>query len=84
MPHTRFGTTIPKHHDSFSSGIGIIPLRLLERLSGIHARRPQYASHPDHVWDILREGSKRARAVAAGTLAEVRSAMKIDYQRPPT
>jgi tryptophanyl-tRNA synthetase len=73
-----------------SAGIGCLDCKarladhLLERLSGIHARRPQYASHPDRVWDILREGSRRAEAVAAGTLAEVRSAMKIDYQRPPT
>ena len=31
----------------------------------IHARRPEYASRPDTVWDILKEGSRRAREVAA-------------------
>jgi tryptophanyl-tRNA synthetase len=73
-----------------SAGIGCLDCKarladhLLERLAGIHARRPQFAAHPDRVWDILREGSKRARGVAGATLAQVRSAMKIDYSRPPS
>ncbi|HXB54402.1 MAG TPA: tryptophan--tRNA ligase [Vicinamibacteria bacterium] len=72
-----------------SAGIGCLDCKarlanhLLERLSPIHARRPEFAAHPERVWDILHEGSKRARSVAEATLAEVRSAMKIDYQRPP-
>ena len=53
----------------------------LDRLSRIHERRPEYASRPDTVWDILREGSKRARAVAQATMDEVRTAMKIDYRK---
>jgi tryptophanyl-tRNA synthetase len=52
---------------------------LLERLKEIHARRPEYATRPDTVWDILREGSKKARAVADATMEEVRAAMKIAY-----
>jgi tryptophanyl-tRNA synthetase len=73
-----------------SAGIGCLDCKarladhLLERLAGIHARRPQYAAHPDRVWDVLHEGSKRARAAAGATLAQVRSAMKIDYPRPPS
>jgi tryptophanyl-tRNA synthetase len=55
---------------------------MLEKLAGVHARRPELAAHPDTVWDILIEGSKRARAVAEATLDEVRSAMKIRYERP--
>ena len=35
---------------------------------------------PDTVWDILREGSKRARQVAGETMDEVRAAMKTDYR----
>jgi hypothetical protein len=35
------------------------------------------------VWDILAEGSKRARAVAQVTMDEVRAAMKIRYDRAP-
>ena len=30
--------------------------------SEIHARRPEFAARPDTVWDILREGSRSARA----------------------
>jgi tryptophanyl-tRNA synthetase len=58
---------------------GRLTEHLLERLEGIHARRPEYASRPDTVWDILREGSKRARAVAQATMDDVRAAMKIRY-----
>jgi tryptophanyl-tRNA synthetase len=55
---------------------------MLERLSGIHARRPGFAKRPDTVWDILIEGSKKARRVAEATLEDVRGAMKIRYPRP--
>ena len=71
-----------------TAGIGCIDCKgkltdhMLERLEGIHARRPEFASRPDTVWDILREGSKRARAVAQATMDEVRTAMKIDYRTP--
>jgi tryptophanyl-tRNA synthetase len=54
---------------------------MLENLAGIHARRPEFASRPDTVWDILIEGSKKARETARATMDEVRSAMKIDYRK---
>ncbi len=68
-----------------SAGIGCLDCKarltehLLERLAEIHERRPEYAARPDTVWDILREGSKRARVVAQATMEDVRSAMKIRY-----
>jgi len=68
-----------------SAGIGCLDCKgrltehLLERLAGIHARRSEYAARPDTVWDVLREGSKQARAVAQATMDEVRAAMKIRY-----
>jgi tryptophanyl-tRNA synthetase len=52
---------------------------LLDRLREIHDRRPEYAARPDTVWDVLRDGAARARAVAAATLEEVRAAMRIKY-----
>jgi tryptophanyl-tRNA synthetase len=52
---------------------------VLARLTEVHARRPEFASRPDTVWDILLEGSKKARAVAQATMDSVRSAMKIKY-----
>jgi len=68
-----------------TAGIGCLDCKgkliehMLERLASVHARRPEYASRPDTVHDILFEGSKRARAVAQATMEEVRAAMKIDY-----
>jgi len=68
-----------------TAGIGCLDCKgrltdhLLERLSGIYARRAEYAARPDTVWDILREGAGRARAVAAATIDEVRAAMRIKY-----
>jgi tryptophanyl-tRNA synthetase len=55
---------------------------MLERLAGVHARRPELAKRPDTVWDILIEGSKKAREVAEATMEDVRGAMKIRYSRP--
>jgi tryptophanyl-tRNA synthetase len=68
-----------------SAGIGCLDCKgrltehVLERLASIHARRPEFSARPDTVWDVLREGSKRARAVAEATMDEVRAAMKIRY-----
>jgi tryptophanyl-tRNA synthetase len=68
-----------------SAGIGCLDCKgrlidhMLERLATIHARRPEFAGRPDTVWDILREGSRRAREVAGATMEQVRAAMKIGY-----
>ena len=72
-----------------SAGIGCLDCKarltdhVLERLAAIHARRPEFAARPDTVWDVLYEGSRRARAVAQATMDEVRAAMKIRYDRNP-
>ncbi|HXE96523.1 MAG TPA: tryptophan--tRNA ligase [Dongiaceae bacterium] len=52
---------------------------LLPELDDIRARRTEFAREPAEVMEMLREGSGAARSVAAQTLAEVRTAMKIDY-----
>jgi tryptophanyl-tRNA synthetase len=49
-------------------------------LDPIRARRAAVLAKPDHLRDILFEGSTRARAVAAKTMARVRDAMKISYK----
>ncbi|MCD5000929.1 tryptophan--tRNA ligase [Enterococcus saccharolyticus] len=48
-------------------------------LAPIRARREEFAKNPDHVMDILRQGSLAAEKVAAETLSEVKSAMGINY-----
>ncbi|KAF0215181.1 MAG: tryptophanyl-tRNA [Geobacteraceae bacterium] len=52
---------------------------LLPELEIIRARRKEFAKDPAYVMGILREGTAKARAVAARTLEEVRRAMQIDY-----
>ena len=34
---------------------------------------------PDYIYEVLKKGSEKARAVAAQTLSEVRNAMGIEY-----
>ena len=48
-------------------------------LDPIRERREAILSQPDRLREILFEGSRRARAVAAETMARVRDAVKISY-----
>jgi tryptophanyl-tRNA synthetase len=50
------------------------------RLDPIRERRAAVLAKPDRLKEILFEGSKRARAVAAETMARVRDAVKISYR----
>jgi tryptophanyl-tRNA synthetase len=50
---------------------------LLAYLKPIQDRRKELAARPDTVAGIIAEGSKKARAVAQQTLAEVNEAMKL-------
>ena len=52
---------------------------LEELLTPIRERRKEWEKDIPAVFDILKKGSEAARAVAAGTLADVRSAMRINY-----
>ena len=66
-------------------GLGDVKVKRLliailnETLDPICERRHAYEARIGEVYDILREGSLKARAAAAATLADVRRAMKIDY-----
>lgn len=40
-------------------------------------RRAALAANPDHVWDVLREGARRASLIAAQTIAEVKAAVGL-------
>lgn len=48
-------------------------------LAPIRDKRKMWEQHLSDVYDILRSGTTAARAVAAGTLRDVRHAMQIDY-----
>ena len=46
-------------------------------LAGLRERRAALAARPDDVWDVLRDGAQRARALAAATMDEVRAAIGL-------
>ncbi len=52
---------------------------LQEELEPIRTRRKEFEKDIPAIYDMLRKGCEDARAVAAATLDDVRSAMKINY-----
>jgi tryptophanyl-tRNA synthetase len=48
-------------------------------LQPIRARRAEVLSRPSSLREILYEGSRKARAVAAGTMERVRAAVRVKY-----
>jgi len=49
-------------------------------LAPIRERRAEFAAKPEHVREIIVEGTRKGRAVAQDTMLEVRAAMKISYK----
>jgi tryptophanyl-tRNA synthetase len=66
-----------------TAGIGCLDCKKLlaghlnESLAPIQERRKAYEAQPQTVWDVLEEGTGRARKVAQATMAEVRRAVKL-------
>lgn len=52
---------------------------LQEELEPIRKKRKEFEKNIPYVYEILRKGTEAAREVAAGTLSDVKKAMKIDY-----
>lgn len=71
------------HYRRGGLGDGVVKQHLLkvliELLTPIRNRRAEFARDPGEVWNMLRQGSERARAVVAETLSETRRAMGINY-----
>jgi tryptophanyl-tRNA synthetase len=73
-----------------SAGIGCIECKswaadaLWQILNPMQQRRQKYEQNPRLAWDILEDGSSKARAEASKTMNEVRKAMKmsLDYEAP--
>ncbi len=57
--------------------------RLVERLEPFRRIRQEMAGREDTLWDILREGSQRARALAQVTLSQVRARMGLAQSALP-
>ena len=71
------------HYRRGGLGDTIVKKRLTEvlmaELDPIRARREEFAKDPAQVLQIIKEGTAKAREVAAQTISEVRQAMHIDY-----
>ena len=71
--------------DCRAGGIGCVPCQELlaaaleETLAPIRERRRYYEEHRSEVLEILQEGTRRARAEGAATMALVREAMHLEY-----
>jgi tryptophanyl-tRNA synthetase len=65
------------------AGIGCVDCKkrmatnLNAHLEPFRARRAELDQDPDRVWDILRDGAKRARTIAEQTMVEVREAIGL-------
>lgn len=57
----------------------ILAANLNEKLAGHREKRAGYAKDPAFIADILADGNRRARQVAAATLAEVNEEMGLRY-----
>ena len=53
---------------------------IIERYGAIAERSRELRRNPDQVVAIIKEGSRRARAQAQETMAEVRRAIKMDWE----
>ena len=72
-------------HECESASIGCrdckakFACKLNESLREIRERKKHYKIHTNEVWDILNDGTKRAREIAKETLIEVKDAMRIKF-----
>ncbi len=74
------GQVMQIEHDCRSAAIGCVACKrlfaknLADYFAPLRERRAALAADPDHVWDILADGARRASAIAAETIAEVKAA----------
>jgi len=65
------------------AGIGCVDCKRLmaknlnTHLEPFRARRAEIGSHPQHVWDVLDDGARRAGAIASKTMEAVRAAIGL-------
>jgi tryptophanyl-tRNA synthetase len=70
-------------HGCRTAGIGCLDCKdillghTLPVLEPIRERRQAFAEKPDHIVDVVHEGSRRARVIAQQTMEEVRSLVRL-------
>jgi tryptophanyl-tRNA synthetase len=82
--------TMEKVYDGCrTAGIGCIECKkwaadsLWEVLSPIQERRAKYEADPKLAWELLEDGSAKARTVAESTMDEVRDAANLSFKYEP-
>ncbi len=71
-----------------TAGIGCVDCKnrladnMANSLEPVRDKAREYRENPDRVWEILAAGGTRARAVARGTIAEVRERMGLGSPSP--
>ena len=71
------------NHECRTAEIGCLDCKklvgghLITFLAPIQQRRKPYEESPQKVWDVLEDGTRKARVVAQATMAEVRAAVKL-------
>lgn len=82
-PNTQEVEALKEHYARGGLGDSTVKKRLLEVLENfiapIRERRKQFEKDPAYAVHILREGTARAREVAASTMHHIRTAMRLDY-----
>jgi tryptophanyl-tRNA synthetase len=82
-PDTARVTELKAHYQRGGLGDSVVKRVLEERLQTllgpIRAERERYAQDPGEVMALLKEGTLRAREVAAQTLSQVKAALHLDY-----
>ena len=83
MPEYKRLTELEQHYQRGGLGDGTVKkflnAILQEELQPIRERRQFYQANIELVYNILEDGSKEARKVAAETLKKVRRAIGIEY-----
>ena len=70
-------------HECRAAGIGCVDCKkLLARninayFAPLRERRAELSKDPNYVWDVLADGTRRARVIAAQTIAEVKDAIGL-------
>jgi tryptophanyl-tRNA synthetase len=71
-----------------TAGIGCIECKswvadaLVSVLNPMQERRKKYEDNPRLAWDIVENGSSKARKIANATMDEVREAMHMSVEKP--
>jgi tryptophanyl-tRNA synthetase len=69
--------------DCRSAAIGCVDCKkkfaqnLADYFATFRERRAAFASDPDYVWDVLREGARRAETIASEVMGEVKAAIGL-------